>query len=305
MLTVPASTAGDRSTCEEILTRNPISKMKKPPSRSRGGDQLPTEEGRQRLLAEANPRLRDFLVAVNDTGARPGEVAKVTAADFNPEIGAWVLSDHKSEQVGAGGLVAATARRVYDVRMTPPCQNYHSFIRALPDGFAVHPVGHLWPEGEWLRDERLVALAAEVGPRCLYLDCSRVEFGSAVWLSHLLRLYRAVWVQGGKILVCGVPGPLGDVLAATRLDEVTGVRKQEVPGGRLRLPEPSWLAWNGGTVPRLVRAIGSEGAFDRMPVLADALEEAGCTDADILGHCRSGGPHLPDCWVLGLLAAEG
>jgi hypothetical protein len=76
-----------------------------------------------------------------------------------------------------------------------------------------------------------------------------------------------------------------------------------VPGGRLHLPEPSWLAWNGGTVPRLVRAIGSEGAFDRMPVLADALEEAGCTDADILGHCRSGGPHLPDCWVLGLLAA--
>jgi hypothetical protein len=41
-----------------------------------------------------------------------------------------------------------------------------------------------------------------------------------------------------------------------------------------------------------------------MPVLGDALEEAGCTDADILGHCRSGGPHLAACWVLGLLAVE-
>ena len=64
---------------------------------------------------------------------------------------------------------------------------------------------------------------------------------------------------------------------------------------------PSWLTWNGGTVPRLARAIYDERAFDRLPVLADALEEAGCTNAEVLGHCREPGPHVRGCWVPDLL----
>lgn len=46
------------------------------------------------------------------------------------------------------------------------------------------------------------------------------------------------------------------------------------------------LSWNGGTIPRLAEAIYQERAWDRMPMLADALEEAGCQDAAILAHCR-------------------
>jgi hypothetical protein len=41
-----------------------------------------------------------------------------------------------------------------------------------------------------------------------------------------------------------------------------------------------------------------------MPVLADALEEAGCRDADFLGHCRSGGEHVRGCWVVDLLLGK-
>jgi hypothetical protein len=48
---------------------------------------------------------------------------------------------------------------------------------------------------------------------------------------------------------------------------------------------PSWLAWNGGTVVKLAQGIYEERAFDCLPVLADALEEAGCHDADMLAHC--------------------
>jgi hypothetical protein len=48
----------------------------------------------------------------------------------------------------------------------------------------------------------------------------------------------------------------------------------------------SWLAWNESTITRLAQAMYDERAFDRLPILADALEDAGCTDADILGHCR-------------------
>jgi hypothetical protein len=42
----------------------------------------------------------------------------------------------------------------------------------------------------------------------------------------------------------------------------------------------------------------------RLAVLADALEEAGCTDADILSHCRSAGPHVRGCWVIDLLLGK-
>jgi hypothetical protein len=41
-----------------------------------------------------------------------------------------------------------------------------------------------------------------------------------------------------------------------------------------------------------------------MPILADALEEAGCTDAAILGHCRGPGPHVRGCWVVDLLLGK-
>jgi hypothetical protein len=66
----------------------------------------------------------------------------------------------------------------------------------------------------------------------------------------------------------------------------------------------AWLAWNSGTVLRLAQAIYDQRAFDRLPVLADALEEAGCTDAAILDHCRGGGPHVRGCWVVDLLLGK-
>ena len=43
---------------------------------------------------------------------------------------------------------------------------------------------------------------------------------------------------------------------------------------------------------------------DRLAILADALEDAGCTDADILDHCRSGGPHVRGCWVVDLVLSK-
>jgi hypothetical protein len=75
-------------------------------------------------------------------------------------------------------------------------------------------------------------------------------------------------------------------------------------GNPFRPPPPldtAWLAWGDGTVARLARAIYDERAFDRLPVLADALEEAGCTAAGILGHLRGPGPHARGCWALDLL----
>jgi hypothetical protein len=65
-----------------------------------------------------------------------------------------------------------------------------------------------------------------------------------------------------------------------------------------------WLNWNDGTVSQIAQAIYDERAFDRMPILADALEDAGCDNADILNHCREPGEHVRGCWVLDLLLGK-
>ena len=61
---------------------------------------------------------------------------------------------------------------------------------------------------------------------------------------------------------------------------------------------PAWLTWNDATVLRIAQAIYDEKAFNRMPILADALEDAGCENSDILKHCRNAGPHVKGCWVV-------
>jgi hypothetical protein len=68
--------------------------------------------------------------------------------------------------------------------------------------------------------------------------------------------------------------------------------------------EPAWLRWNDGMIPKLAQAIYQERAFERLPVLADALEEAGCASADVLDHCRRGGTHARGCWPLDLLTGR-
>jgi hypothetical protein len=55
------------------------------------------------------------------------------------------------------------------------------------------------------------------------------------------------------------------------------------------------------TVVQLARSLYEERRFEDMPVLADALEEAGCTNAEVLNHCRSGGDHVRGCWALDLI----
>jgi hypothetical protein len=60
--------------------------------------------------------------------------------------------------------------------------------------------------------------------------------------------------------------------------------------------DPGVRSWGDGTVVHLARSVYDDRAFDRLPILADALEEAGCTDTDLLTHCRGPGPHVRGCW---------
>jgi hypothetical protein len=81
---------------------------------------------------------------------------------------------------------------------------------------------------------------------------------------------------------------------------------RDIFGNPFRRPrvKRAWLKWAGGTVVAVARAAYEGRAFDRLPILADALEEAGCTDPDVLGHCRRPGEHVRGCWVLDLLLGK-
>jgi len=68
-------------------------------------------------------------------------------------------------------------------------------------------------------------------------------------------------------------------------------------------PDPSWLT---SAVVTLARTMYESRDFAPMPILADALEEAGCDDADILTHCRDPQtPHVRGCWVVDLALGKG
>jgi hypothetical protein len=75
--------------------------------------------------------------------------------------------------------------------------------------------------------------------------------------------------------------------------------------------DPAWLKWNRDTARKLAEAAYAErslpdGALDggRLAVLADALEDAGCADAELLGHLHAAGPHARGCWAVDLVLGK-
>jgi hypothetical protein len=75
---------------------------------------------------------------------------------------------------------------------------------------------------------------------------------------------------------------------------------REVLGNPFRKPviDPAWLECNHGAVKHIAEQIAATGNFADLPILADALEDAGCTDEHLLRHCREERVHVPGCWVL-------
>jgi hypothetical protein len=101
--------------------------------------------------------------------------------------------------------------------------------------------------------------------------------------------------------------------ASHRMTALTKSREEEYPiiaallrhivGNPFRpaYVEPVWLT---STVVSVAQAIYEERAFDRMPILADALEDSGCANQEILSHCRGSGPHIRGCWLVDLLLGK-
>jgi hypothetical protein len=68
--------------------------------------------------------------------------------------------------------------------------------------------------------------------------------------------------------------------------------------------DPAWLTWHGSLLVSMAQQMYDSRDFSDMLVLADALEEAGCHDQEILGHCRQSGEHVRGCWLVDSLLGK-
>jgi hypothetical protein len=179
----------------------------------------------------------------------------------------------------------------------------------IPDGLckAALETSARYAEGAATQDE--LAGAAEAG----WNDPGRASAGagpadvsalaeSAALLASALPGYEGI-THAPDAVRRAVAASGGDVDAEARaqcalLRDVFGG-----PPGGVRV-EPAWLAWEGGTVVQVARAIYQEERFGELPVLGDALEGAGCADAELLAHCRAPGPHARGCWLLELILGK-
>jgi hypothetical protein len=120
------------------------------------------------------------------------------------------------------------------------------------------------------------------------------------WLCH-----DDVWLQCG-----GIARESADFLASRQPRHLMKAVRRLALLNRARLlrdvftpfrPTVFVPQWRTQTVVALATGIYEERAFDRLPILADALEESGCDNADVLSHCRGPGPHVRGCWVVDLV----
>ncbi len=129
------------------------------------------------------------------------------------------------------------------------------------------------------------------------------DYGPTEYLANL------VCLQDRNMLGYGLPL----ILAVFRRMILPVGRLRDVFGNPFRpvAVDPAWLAWNCGTVVHLAQAAYEERKLPgghlittRLAMLADALEDAGCSNPAILEHLRGPGPHVRGCWAVDLLLGK-
>lgn len=159
-----------------------------------------------------------------------------------------------------------------------------------------------WADGELTSEELRAARETSSGdwsPRGLSLPA----------LSAAIAAARATWPDAYAAAVSVVEAAATDPNMKQQYDLL-----KDILGNPFRPSSPlpsAILAWDDGTVGRMAERIYAErrmpeGTLDPsgLAMLADALEEAGCHDPDMLVHCRQAGEHVRGCWVVDLLLGK-
>jgi hypothetical protein len=149
---------------------------------------------------------------------------------------------------------------------------------------------------------------------CAWNSLSGVEQGR-VWENF----YEAFWIassgDGGVDLTRYTAWNGGPREAPSMVTDVAMLRELAAQCSLMRdligpLPfrpvtvRPHVLAWDDRLVPRLAQGIYDERQWGDMPVLHDALLDAGCDDDQVMAHCRAGGDHVRGCWAVDLVLGK-
>jgi hypothetical protein len=143
--------------------------------------------------------------------------------------------------------------------------------------------------------------------QCYVADIARHTVHKDPWRAAVFSSRGAclrAWYSSGAVRGKGSWHPYGPAYCAEGAKLADLLR--DVLGNPFRPPKVArgWLVWGGGNVKSLAQRIYEDREFGRLPVLADALEEAGCTTEAILSHCRQPGEHVRGCWVVDLLTGR-
>lgn len=125
----------------------------------------------------------------------------------------------------------------------------------------------------------------------------------AVWMIHRALLRDPSAHLAGLLRdICGNPFARWlEWESIRRLPEWQNVRSLAEKSGCV----PAHASWLTAPVLSLAAGIYADRSFNQLPVLADALEDAGCTDRAMLDHCRQQGKHAPGCWVVDQILGKG
>jgi hypothetical protein len=195
-------------------------------------------------------------------------------------------------------FVCACCRSLWD-EVTPP--QFRDAVQVLED-YADRRAGE--QEREQAR-----AAANQEAARLWTL----VEGASGGWVQSLHTQARALWAAAWSAFPAAVdPQPWTGVSDLSPELQVRLLRDIFGNPYRTAALDPAWLSWGAGAVRGQAQAASDDrslpgGTLDagRLAVLADALEDAGCADRDLLDHCRSPGEHVRGCWALDLLLGRG
>lgn len=225
--------------------------------------------------------------------------------DFLDSIDA--LTDRKQRL-----LDCACVRRIWHL-LTDDARNVVEIAERYADGFAE------LDEMTDLRGQILAAaeIEAELNIQAINNGAQRDPIGSPNRYSALSAAAGVAWEYSGGT------NPLRDAANALSAEAIAyegPVRSQpikrlfveqrnqtdivrEVFGNPFRAAD-FLRDWRTDTVTLLARTMYESREFSAMPILADALQDAGCDNDDILDHCRGPGPHVRGCWVVDLILGK-
>jgi hypothetical protein len=160
------------------------------------------------------------------------------------------------------------------------------------------------------RTDKAEVRAAGLARDAARFAASNKEFSAWMWEAFLPSYYAAVAVAWSVVGGAKRSSEAAQWAAAWSQVESAEYREQlrllrdllgPMPFGSVNIEE----SWRKPQVISAARHIYEERAFEQMPELAKALESVGCTDGEILSHCRGSEAHVRGCWILDLILGKG